>query len=650
MKKRKKGFTLIELLAVIVILAVIALIAVPLILSLVNKSRLKAAEESALFYVDTIENMLMINNIENTDGKTYKVKGKTVVDENNEVILNLEIKGDTPYNGVNNEIKINNGFVETANLRFNSYYVHYEMNMETKEFKTCISQKGFLDKCDGTGEIKPSTPEEPTIALSDIKLGDYVSYIPSSTSYTIAKGDTGYSEDQVINPSDLKVWRVIRKNADGTVDLVSEYVPTNIISFTGRTGYYNYIGTLNKIAKAYEDVNYTIGSRHMGYDSTKADEYVTSYDAGDEGYLTDVDLVTKAIGRLGAQRVGIPIYVTYWLASRTLNASSSLQSVQRDTIYSNSLGDNGTTGTLIRPIVVLKSNLRITGGDGTSDSPYQLKVSTPSEIESGATIEIAKDKTYLAEVYLDPTDISKKCTKEDALANINEYGTPTMITSGCMKWYVYKDDGKNYTMILDHNTTIGVRWDQEVGTTELDKRFSNDVKNWEDTLKETARFISADEIAEITGASREDTIRWHSSKKFSTSLEINMDTEASYFYLDGSGSTYNGWRQEIATTPGSSKYAWLYDYMESCTGGSSEYGCNVADNHLYIEADNSSNSCSIYKWNGCRKVLYYWLLNEFNNDLISSYAISRNGAVTYGPSMKLAGIRPVITVPKSMFS
>ena len=129
---RKKGFTLIELVAVIVILAVIALIAVPLILSLVNKSRLKAAEESALFYVDTIENMLMMNNIENTDGKTYKVKGKTVVDENNEVVLNLEIKGDTPYNGVNNEIKINSGFVEIANLRFNAYYVHYEMDMETK--------------------------------------------------------------------------------------------------------------------------------------------------------------------------------------------------------------------------------------------------------------------------------------------------------------------------------------------------------------------------------------------------------------------------------------------------------------------------------------------------------------------------------------
>ncbi len=56
---KEKGFTLIELLAVIVILAVIALIAVPVILSLVDKSRRKAAEESAILYVDTIENMLI---------------------------------------------------------------------------------------------------------------------------------------------------------------------------------------------------------------------------------------------------------------------------------------------------------------------------------------------------------------------------------------------------------------------------------------------------------------------------------------------------------------------------------------------------------------------------------------------------------------
>ena len=420
---RKKGFTLIELLAVIVILAVIALIAVPLILSLVNKSRLKAAEESALFYVDTIENMLMINNIENTDGKTYKVKGKTVVDENNEVILNLEIKGDTPYKGVTNEIKINSGFVETANLRFNAYYVHYEMNMETKEFKTCTSQKGFLDKCDGTGSVIPSVPDEPK--------------------------------------------------------------------------------------------------------------------------------------------------------------------------------------------------------------------------KDGPTIEIATDKTYLAEVYLDPTDISKKCTKEGAEANLNKSGTPTKIRTGCMKWYAYKEDDKNYTMILDHNISGSVYLESGGNNqdlvTEVIQELNKNIESWRDSIKENARLITADEIAEITGASREDTIKWHSSKNFGTT---NIETEAGNFYLDGIGNTYSttdGWGKRRSTTTGANKYAWLFDYTNSCT---SYGGCNVPENKTQY----SEFTGKYHNVNG------YWTSTSCSNENRVWY-VGMLGSLEYADTdYTHLGIRPVITIPKSLFS
>ncbi len=430
---RRKGFTLIELLAVIVILAVIALISVPLILSLVNKSRLKAAEESALFYVDTIENMLMINNVENTDGKTYKVKGKTVVDENNEVVLNLEIKGDIPYNGVTNEIKINSGFVETANLRFNAYYVHYEMNMQTKEFKTCTSQKGFLDKCDGTGSVIPDEPK----------------------------------------------------------------------------------------------------------------------------------------------------------------------------------------------------------------------------VESGATIEIAKDKTYLAEVYLDPTDISKKCTKEDALANVNEFGTPTLIKEGCMKWYAYKDDGTNYTMILDHNTSGNVAWNSTSGREmkEVKEQLEIDINTWEETIKTSARLITADEIAEITGANREDTLKWNSSKRYVHKTSVNNpnpEVEISAYYLDGSGTSYSeidGWLKKVATTSGSSRYTWLYNYLYGCTKGydMDENGCDVADNNAYPTISNANIS---------KVVLGYWtslVSDEGGSPYVAS--ISHYGLLTFDDMRmsQIYGIRPVITVPKNMF-
>ena len=55
MKQNQKGFTLIELLAVIVILAIIALIATPIILGVVNDSRMKAAEDSAYGVVKSVQ-------------------------------------------------------------------------------------------------------------------------------------------------------------------------------------------------------------------------------------------------------------------------------------------------------------------------------------------------------------------------------------------------------------------------------------------------------------------------------------------------------------------------------------------------------------------------------------------------------------------
>jgi type IV pilus assembly protein PilA len=423
----KRGFTLIELLAVIVILAVIALIAVPVILSLVDKSRRKAAEESAVLYVDTIENMLMLNNVENTDGKTYKVKGRTVVDENGKLVLNLEIKGDVPYNGVENVIKINSGFIEEANLRFNSYYVRYEMDMTTKKFKTCTSQKGFLDKCDGTGEVKPSEPEGP-------------------------KGD-------------------------------------------------------------------------------------------------------------------------------------------------------------------------------------------------GPTIEMAQDKTYLATVYLDPTDISRKCTKEEAQANVNENGTPTGITSGCMKWYAYKDDGTNYTMLLDHNTTVHIEWNASYDITEMKEvaeRLKEDTNAWEDRIKASVRLIGADEIADLTGASREDTISW-SKDKIYVSTVYNSKENASDFYFDGKGDSYNnnsGWQAQSAKTPGSSQYTWLYDYTRDCT----QRGCNVEDSHLYpfVHANVPREE----------QIWGYWTNTSVlgtNNMIwvVSSYGqLSTQQAGVYSRF----GIRPVIEIPKQFFS
>ncbi len=235
--------------------------------------------------------------------------------------------------------------------------------------------------------------------------GDYVRYTPTKMSYIISKDDTGHYEDQTINPSELNLWRVIQKNADGSVELVSVYKSSALIAIENQEGYYNLIGTLNKLAKAYETEGYTVGSRHMGYDASQAEEYGNNPDIG---YKKDVFLVRAVVGNASTdpiKRVSTSgNYNFQWLASRS-NGDCSLESStqryryaywitgassdsftcdwgykgvvnNRNTNVGQYTIDDGyaTHAAPIRPIVVLKSTLKITGGNGTESSPYTLGV------------------------------------------------------------------------------------------------------------------------------------------------------------------------------------------------------------------------------------------------------------------------------------
>ena len=243
------------------------------------------------------------------------------------------------------------------------------------------------------------------------KIGDYVSMTPTKTTFTVPMTLTGYDSNQTINPSELKLWRVIRINSDNTVDMVSEYVSSVDVYFKGQTGYQNLIGTLNYIAKQYENQKYTSGSRHMGYSNQT--EYITDTTAltsttapqtastlssnvtsateakglGDMGYETDYNLVKTALGTTEAYVVGTKGSGYYWLASRayrygfstdwdfnyrSIDASGSLNEYNAlyyygfDRFYTNSNSE------AVRPIVTLKSGVKASSGNGSSSSPYVL--------------------------------------------------------------------------------------------------------------------------------------------------------------------------------------------------------------------------------------------------------------------------------------
>ena len=73
--KNKKGFTLIELLAIIVILAIIAVITVPIILNIIENSKMGAATDSAYGFKDAVNKSyltkLSLNDLSRPDIKSY---------------------------------------------------------------------------------------------------------------------------------------------------------------------------------------------------------------------------------------------------------------------------------------------------------------------------------------------------------------------------------------------------------------------------------------------------------------------------------------------------------------------------------------------------------------------------------------------------
>lgn len=108
---------------------------------------------------------------------------------------------------------------------------------------------------------------------------------------------------------------------------------------------------------------------------------------------------------------------------------------------------------------------------------------TPTPSVTGPTSETPTGDGYIgvkAIVYLDPADLTKYCNS----SNIN---SDTETKTGCMKWYAYADDGANYTMILDHNTTAAIyNWNDRTS------QLTNDTTGWDSSLN--PRLITADEI------------------------------------------------------------------------------------------------------------------------------------------------------------
>ena len=231
---------------------------------------------------------------------------------------------------------------------------------------------------------------------------------PVSSTFTIKKELTGYENDQEIKPQELDLWRVLKINEDGTIDMISEYTSSNKITFKGETGYKNYIGALNDMASAYTNSKYTVGSRYPGYNGQT--EFITetlsleNLDIEASGtvkedntglHMNDLNLIQSMLHTWLAYSVGQQddVPVGYWFSGRRIMSSykhdydfdelflilkvwDSNGNINHDSLY----GIGGKDGpkvfagsNYVRPIVTLKSNLTSIEGDGKKEKPWKFE-------------------------------------------------------------------------------------------------------------------------------------------------------------------------------------------------------------------------------------------------------------------------------------
>ena len=255
-----------------------------------------------------------------------------------------------------------------------------------------------------------------------------------------------------------------------------------------------------------------------------------------------------------------------------------------------------------------ESGVTITKGGEITTKPDGLT-------KSGATkVEASETDTHKGIVYLDPTDLTKVCNAENSVST-------TETKTGCMKWYIFNDDGNNYTMILDHNTTARIRWndDNKNVSYEESNLYSavQDLKTTSSWIVEP-RLITAEEINTITGKT-----------------DFDSTSSNSWYYLDTVTQT-----KEIFTETKRSKYDWLYNNLTLCKTDNIDYGCSIEDKNIYTG----------YGTAGEGNTYAYWIatiVGDTNGTNV--WRVTRAGSLgDYSSNNPNHGIRPVITISKSI--
>ena len=258
---------------------------------------------------------------------------------------------------------------------------------------------------------------------SSDKIGDYITIQPTTNQYTIESKYTGYTDsEEIIYPSELTLWRIIKQNDDGTYDAIADEASSTQVTFKGTVGYQSYVYYLNKLASLYENPKYTTGSRYFGFnnqvefisdthvfDGTSNDvewkrsaqeiDNFESYEylgIGDTKSQQDINLVNETYQTLDANIHNSNSIANYWVASRKytyvsyrgLSLYYEVEMIKfannkstktifplreyQETIYNSNTPTwtDEQVSSYLRPIITISSKLTPIGGTGTKEDAY----------------------------------------------------------------------------------------------------------------------------------------------------------------------------------------------------------------------------------------------------------------------------------------
>lgn len=311
--------------------------------------------------------------------------------------------------------------------------------------------------------------------------------------------------------------------------------------------------------------------------------------------------------------------------SEDCNSSSTISPIISEVTIN--YGDNVATSTYFQ---TTDASAVICPVSSTKDlSVAKHTITCQTEADSGlvfnSSVNIIVNPKVSAVVYYNPVTGT---TCNDYV----EQNSANGFKDGCMKWYVYKIDGNNISLLLDHNTTTHVAWcsatdyNAEAGTSyaydemyvpndlgplTLMKQLERDTINW---IIE-ADIMDAYYIPEITGYK-----------------EVNgTDWELINYYFDNN----------LETMSPTCSWNWIGNATETVDISGCKYGW------LY---DRTRNDCKNF---GC-------LNSQINGDDIGAYwlktaVLNSQAFHIYGPKFAqnyvnisvTAGVRPVITVTLS---